>query len=104
MMLSGLGSAEHLSQHGLPVVHHLPGVGRGLMDHPLVPVTARVKKPRSTMQTNVHIWSNGAEVAYMFKADEQGQPTWDFRHDQPDIQINCEAGFWFITIFDYVAS
>jgi choline dehydrogenase-like flavoprotein len=33
LMLSGIGPAEHLQQHGIPVVQHLPGVGRNLHDH-----------------------------------------------------------------------
>lgn len=33
LMLSGVGDGERLAQHGIPVVHHLPGVGRNLMDH-----------------------------------------------------------------------
>jgi choline dehydrogenase len=33
LMLSGIGDAEHLRQHNIPVVHHLPGVGRNLQEH-----------------------------------------------------------------------
>jgi choline dehydrogenase-like flavoprotein len=33
LMLSGVGPAQHLRQHGIPVVHDLPGVGRNLHDH-----------------------------------------------------------------------
>ena len=33
LMLSGIGPAEHLQAHGIPVVHALPGVGRNLHDH-----------------------------------------------------------------------
>lgn len=35
-MLSGVGPAEHLKAHGIPVVHDLPGVGSHLVDHPIV--------------------------------------------------------------------
>jgi choline dehydrogenase len=38
LMLSGLGDAEHLRDHGIQVKTHLPGVGRNLHDHLLVPV------------------------------------------------------------------
>lgn len=31
--LSGIGSAAHLQQFDIPVVHHLPGVGENLQDH-----------------------------------------------------------------------
>ncbi|MFO1068579.1 MAG: choline dehydrogenase [Geminicoccaceae bacterium] len=33
LMLSGIGPAEHLRGHGIPVVHDLPGVGANLQDH-----------------------------------------------------------------------
>ena len=34
LMLSGVGPAAHLQQHGIPVLHHWPGVGQHLHDHP----------------------------------------------------------------------
>jgi choline dehydrogenase len=33
LMLSGIGNAEHLKEHGIDSVHHLPGVGENLHDH-----------------------------------------------------------------------
>lgn len=36
LMLSGLGPADHLRSHGVPVVLDLPGVGRNLHDHPRI--------------------------------------------------------------------
>ncbi|HUK04725.1 MAG TPA: GMC family oxidoreductase N-terminal domain-containing protein [Burkholderiales bacterium] len=33
LMLSGIGDGGHLQQFGIPVAHHLPGVGRNLRDH-----------------------------------------------------------------------
>ena len=33
MMLSGVGPAAHLKEHGIDVVHDLPGVGENLNDH-----------------------------------------------------------------------
>ncbi|KAJ6573809.1 alcohol oxidase [Mycena vulgaris] len=38
LLLSGLGPADHLRTHGIPVVVDLPGVGAHLMDHPVVDV------------------------------------------------------------------
>ncbi|MEA5449264.1 GMC family oxidoreductase N-terminal domain-containing protein [Leptolyngbya sp. CCNP1308] len=38
LMLSGIGSAEHLKAMGIPVVADLPGVGQNLQDHPVVSV------------------------------------------------------------------
>jgi choline dehydrogenase len=39
LMLSGVGEAAHLRRHGIPVVNDLPGVGRGLIDHPALPLS-----------------------------------------------------------------
>ena len=33
LMLSGIGDGDHLQRLGIPVVHHLPGVGQNLFDH-----------------------------------------------------------------------
>ncbi len=33
LMLSGLGEAEHLAEHGIEVVRDLPGVGKNMQDH-----------------------------------------------------------------------
>ncbi len=33
LLLSGVGPADELARHGIPVVHHLPGVGANLQDH-----------------------------------------------------------------------
>ena len=46
LMLSGIGPAEHLRAHGIPVLHHLPGVGRNLHDH--VDVVQVVDAPHLT--------------------------------------------------------
>ncbi len=33
LLLSGVGPREHLKEVGVPLVHHLPGVGQNLQDH-----------------------------------------------------------------------
>jgi choline dehydrogenase len=44
LMLSGIGPAEHLREHDIPVILDEPGVGSGLHDHPNVPVFFKTKK------------------------------------------------------------
>jgi choline dehydrogenase-like flavoprotein len=39
-MLSGVGPASHLREHGVEVLHDAPGVGQNLVDHPEVPILA----------------------------------------------------------------
>ena len=33
LLLSGVGPADHLEEVGVPLVHHLPGVGQNFQDH-----------------------------------------------------------------------
>ena len=47
LMLSGVGPADHLADHGIDVVHDLPGVGRNLQDHLQVGVNYECEKPIS---------------------------------------------------------
>ena len=43
LMLSGIGPTEQLDPHGIDVIHHLPGVGQNLRDHPMLTVTWTTK-------------------------------------------------------------
>jgi choline dehydrogenase len=47
LQLSGVGNAMHLRELGVPVVHHLPGVGEGLRDHYAVRMSWRVRGART---------------------------------------------------------
>lgn len=44
LMLSGIGPAEHLKDHGIAVIHHSPGVGRNLQEHPTTSLEFEAKK------------------------------------------------------------
>ena len=45
LMLSGIGPAAHLAQHGIAMVHDLPGVGRNLQDHYSAPIKLKAAQP-----------------------------------------------------------
>jgi choline dehydrogenase len=47
LMLSGIGPAEHLNSHAIPVVLDLPGVGENLQDHLMISVAYESTKPIS---------------------------------------------------------
>ena len=45
LMLSGIGPADELSQHGIELAHGLEGVGANLQDHPDIAVVQACKQP-----------------------------------------------------------
>lgn len=53
LMLSGIGPAEQLREHGIEVVHNLPGVGENLQDHLEVWV-----QRRCTQKITLNGWLN----------------------------------------------
>ncbi len=47
LLTSGIGPADHLRKVGVPVIHDLPGVGRGLQDHMDVYLVYELNGPHS---------------------------------------------------------
>ena len=62
LQLSGIGPAHWLQPRGVPVLHHLPGVGENLRDHYTVRMTARARNVR-TINESAHGWRLGIEIA-----------------------------------------
>src|SRR5690606_29424382 len=62
LQLSGIGSPDVLSAHGIAVQHALPGVGEGLQDHYAPRTVARVKNIE-TINERVKGLRLAAEVA-----------------------------------------
>lgn len=73
LMLSGIGAADELAEHNIPVVVDLPGVGKNLRDHYEIPVIHE-------FQNNFTFWDNctGAlEVNECYKEwEEKGTGPW----------------------------
>jgi len=93
LMLSGIGPADHLKAHDIPVVEDLPGVGRNLQDHLQVKVnyacTQSVTLANADSLWNVlnylllkrgPLTSNVAEAGGFASVTE--------RSDRPDIQFH----------------
>jgi choline dehydrogenase len=59
LMLSGIGPAEQLKAHGIPVLHELPGVGKNLQDHLYVYFIAECER---SISLNRHL--QGARMYY----------------------------------------
>jgi choline dehydrogenase len=79
LMLSGIGPAADLREHGIPVVVDSPGVGGNLSDHPIV--TGMWATPRSR-----GLWE---------QAGPRNLARWQLMHSGPLTSNVAEAGgFW----------
>lgn len=78
LMLSGIGPAETLKAHNIPVVADLPGVGQNLQDHLRMPVLFKVKEEQPIPVTF-------AEVGILTRT----RP--DASEAAPDLQLNMNS-------------
>jgi choline dehydrogenase len=69
LMLSGIGDADALRAHDVPVVAHVPGVGRNLQDHPAVPLMWTTDEPVSLLNADT------PEALYEFLSSRRGPLT-----------------------------
>jgi choline dehydrogenase-like flavoprotein len=76
LMLSGVGPADHLREHGIPVAVDSPGVGANLSDHPVV--TA--------------MWQTPGTRALWEDATPRHLARWRLRHSGPLTSNVAEAG------------
>lgn len=101
LLLSGIGPAEHLRQHGIPLVQDLPGVGENLQDHYGVDVVAEIKKNVSLDKYNkLHnmawsglqyaVFGTGAAASNIVEAGAFWRTSAEI--DRPDIQFHFLAG------------
>lgn len=102
MMLSGVGPAAHLSEHGINVVADLPGVGENLNDHFGIDIVAELTGHYSLDKYNK--WYNAAWAGLEYMAFKSGPVTSNvveggaFWHsglsasDVPDLQFHFLAG------------
>lgn len=54
LMLSGIGDARHLADHGIAAVKDLPGVGRNLQDRYEIGVVNRMKRPWKALKGSTY--------------------------------------------------
>ena len=77
LMQSGIGDYAELQRHGIPVIAHLPGVGRNFQDHPGFDCLWEYRNP-------IEPRNNGVEATYFWTSDPS--------LDAPDLQT-CQAQF-----------
>jgi len=98
LMLSGIGPADHLQEHGIPVVIDHPGVGQNLIDHPEVPVISLANGPYGYYRQgvgwrmlwngmNFKLFGNGRILSAGFEAGAFINPI--DRDAPPSIQAFC---------------
>lgn len=101
MMLSGVGPAAHLAEHGIPVVHDLPGVGENFVDHFGIDIVAELTGHQSLDKYNRWTWAAAAAIQYaLFKTGPitsnvvEGGAFWfsDPALEVPDLQFHFLAG------------
>ena len=68
LLLSGIGPADHLREHGLRVAHDLPGVGANLQDHLDICTLQRCVQPVSYDQLN----DVAVALRYLLRRDGPG--------------------------------
>lgn len=102
LMLSGVGDARVLEQHGIQVLHDLPGVGRNLQDHPSVPV-AMNDDSATAYALSMHSFPRvvASPLQYLFgrrgmlasnAAEGGGFLRTRTELDRPDVQLTLLAG------------
>jgi 5-(hydroxymethyl)furfural/furfural oxidase len=72
LMLSGVGPAAHLRQHGIGVIADRPGVGSNLQDHPLISVSAylpRIAREKHVIRRNYSYLRYSSGIADCEPAD-----------------------------------
>jgi choline dehydrogenase len=71
LQLSGIGPAPLLAQHGIALVHELPGVGENLQDHLQIRAVFGVRGA-TTLNTMVHSWFGKARIGLQYLAMRSG--------------------------------
>jgi choline dehydrogenase len=98
LMLSGIGPAEHLREHGIAVQHALPGVGQNLQDHITTVLIYRTNRWKDTIGTSLRgAWAllkaifewRGKRTGWITTnvAETQGFISTEGNPDYPNIQL-----------------
>ncbi|MEL1249626.1 GMC family oxidoreductase [Aurantiacibacter gilvus] len=109
LMLSGIGPAAHLHEHGIAVAADLPGVGQDLQDHPIamalyksaVPIDFNRQIRLDRLALNLLRWEwNGSGLFSQSPMSVQGFVRSGEEQDRPDIQFQVvhsgyDAQPWF---------
>lgn len=73
LLLSGIGAAEEIEPHGIPLVHELKGVGRNLQDHLDISVIEIEKTKLSLRLGPKFLFIDAPKAVYEYFAHGRGQ-------------------------------
>ncbi|GMF56192.1 unnamed protein product [Phytophthora lilii] len=82
LLLSGVGDADHLKEVGVPLVHHLPAVGRNMEDHIGLNLQFACKQPVTLYNATKRFPGNVLKIGYEWLTAKTG----------PGASSHCEAG------------
>ncbi|QHE84343.1 choline dehydrogenase [Hydrogenophaga sp. BPS33] len=103
LMLSGIGPAGHLREHGIPSVHDLPGVGQNLHDHVDVVIVVNAPKARDLFGVSLTGVARMVRGIFEWRRQRRGMLTTNFAEaggfiksapDEPipDLQLHFVVG------------
>lgn len=102
LLLSGVGPANDLKRHGIPVVHDLPGVGRNLQDHLDFTLLYRARSPHlfgftpgglAKLPNAIRQWRRERRGLFTTNfAESGGFLKTDPALDRPDVQLHFVIG------------
>ena len=75
LMLSGIGPKAHLQQHGISVVHDLPGVGQNLQDHVTSSLIHRTPRWKDTIGMSLRGAWEIIKSIFRWRSDRKGWVT-----------------------------
>ncbi|WP_426358949.1 GMC family oxidoreductase [Pseudocolwellia sp. HL-MZ19] len=100
LMVSGIGPKEHLKEHGIDVVHDLPGVGQNLQDHYMMPVVYNCKKPISLSQAGnkeqAALFGKGKGLLTSNIGEAGGFMRINPKSTAPDLQFHFVPGYFIL--------
>ncbi|GMF45282.1 unnamed protein product [Phytophthora fragariaefolia] len=82
LMLSGVGDADHLKEVGVPLVHHLPAVGKNMQDHIGANLQFACKKPITLYNASKRYPHKVLKIGYEWLTSKTG----------PGATPHCEVG------------
>ncbi|MBK6604769.1 MAG: choline dehydrogenase [Leptospiraceae bacterium] len=103
LMLSGIGPHEHLLENGIATLHHLPGVGQNLHDHPDVVINTHAPRAKDLMGISLHGMVQAVKGIFEWRRQRTGILTTNFGEaggfiksapDEaiPDLQLHFVVG------------